>query len=57
MKSFAAWTSLDFEDKPNGNQSVVYGEFLEQLALKAGKRPAFPGKEIILHYPPTSREA
>ena len=32
MKSFAAWTSLDFEDKPNGNQSVVYGEFLEQLS-------------------------
>lgn len=31
-EELAAWTSLDFEDQINGNQSVVYGEFLEQLS-------------------------
>lgn len=31
-EELAAWTSLDFEDQTNGNQSVVYGEFLEQLS-------------------------
>ena len=46
MKSSAAWTSLDFEDQTNGNQSVVCGEFLEQLSCspKSWKETGLPWK-------------
>ena len=53
---------LGLEDKPSGEQSVVYEEFLEQLsrspeAQRVGTKLGFPGKGTTLRCPLTSPEA